>query len=77
MQANGLALEYQRDYTAARGDLNVFDLVNEPCASGKCSVFGLSFAKKRSDSFVIQARPFRNDAADSLVVAEDTGETLL
>jgi hypothetical protein len=42
MKMNALALEYQRDYVAARRDLNVFDLVNNPSASGKCRVFGLS-----------------------------------
>ena len=40
-QPNGLALEYQREYGSARGNLDVADLVNNPMASGKCRVFGL------------------------------------
>ena len=35
MQPNALALEYQRDYGTAHGDLNVLDLVNNPAANGK------------------------------------------
>ena len=46
MQPNALALEYQRDYGTAHGDLNVFDLVNNPAANGKCHVFGLSLSKQ-------------------------------
>src|SRR5258706_2406488 len=36
-----LAMEYQLEYGGARGDLNVSDLVNNPCANGKCSVNSL------------------------------------
>src|SRR2546430_12622633 len=42
MTSNALALEYQRDYVASRRNLNVFDLVNNPSANGKCRVFGLT-----------------------------------
>ena len=45
-QPNALALEYQRDYGTARGELNILDLVNNPAANGKCRVFGLSFPVK-------------------------------
>ena len=71
MKANALALEYQRDYLAARGDLNVFDLVNNPSASGKCSVFGLSFGEKTGDDIFIKGRAVGDNTADSFVVAED------
>jgi hypothetical protein len=48
-QPNALALEYQRDYGTAHGDLNILDLVNNPAANGKCRVFGLSFSEQRTD----------------------------
>lgn len=43
---NGLALEYQRDYGTAFRDLDISDIVNNPAASGKCSVLSLSFEEK-------------------------------
>jgi hypothetical protein len=46
---NGLALEYQRDYGTAHGNLNVFNLVNNPAANSKCSVFGLGFEEELSN----------------------------
>lgn len=47
---NALALEYQRDYGSARGNLDILNLVNNPCANGVCSVFGLtdSFLSSKS-----------------------------
>lgn len=35
---DALALEYQPDYGTAFGDLDVFDLMNNPSANGVCSV---------------------------------------
>jgi hypothetical protein len=71
MQSNALAFEYQRDYVAARRDLNVFDLVNDPTASGKCCILGLGFPEKSFDDLLAQLRSFGNDATDSLLVAEN------
>ena len=71
MKMNALALEYQRDYTAARRDLNVFDLVNNPSASGKCRVFGLSFGEKSLDDFLVELRSLGDNGADSFVIAKD------
>ena len=71
MKMSALAFEYQRDYVAARGDLNVFDLVNNPSANGKCRVFGLSFGEKSFDDFLIELRSLGNDAADPFVIGKD------
>jgi len=76
MKANALALEYQRDYLAARGDLNVLDLVNNPGANGKCRVFGLSFTKKASDDFLVELSSLCDDAADPFVVTKDIRQEL-
>lgn len=40
---DALALEYQRDYGSAGGDLNIADLVNNPGANGVCRVLRLGF----------------------------------
>jgi hypothetical protein len=71
MKSNGLALEYQRDYAAARGNLNISHLINNPSANGKCSVFGLSFGKQSFNDFLSQLRALNHDVSDSFVVAED------
>ena len=71
MEMNALALEYQRDYVAARRNLIVFDLVNNPCASGKCRVFGLSFGEQTFDDCLIELRSLGNNAADSFVIGKD------
>jgi hypothetical protein len=73
MKSNALALEYQRDYIAARRDLDVLDLVNNPSANGKCSVFGLSFGKKAGYNFLVELGSLSDDAANPFVVAENVG----
>jgi hypothetical protein len=45
-ELNALPLEYQCHYGTASGDLDVSHLINNPVASGKCRVFGLSFEEK-------------------------------
>lgn len=49
LELNALALEYERDYGTAHGDLDVTSLVNNPVASGKCRVFGLGFQEETLD----------------------------
>jgi hypothetical protein len=46
---DGLALEYERDYGTASGNLSISDLVNNPAANGICRVFGLSPTKQLGD----------------------------
>lgn len=70
MSTNALALEYQRDYGSARRNLDVFDLVNNPCASGKCRVFGLSLTEKGSHSFFADIGVFRDNSTDSFLIAQ-------
>jgi len=68
---NALALEYQRDYGSALGDLNVLDLVNNPAASGKCSIFGLSLSEKIGDLRVVKFGPVFDDRANALLIRKD------
>jgi hypothetical protein len=70
MEFNGLALEYQRYYGAAHGDLNVFDLVNNPAANGKCRVLCLSFSKESSDLVVRDVGTLRDNRANPFVIAQ-------
>ena len=68
---NGLALEYQRDYGSARGNLDVFDLVNNPAANGVCSVFGLGFEEQLSNRFFIEFRALLNNRTNPVVLDID------
>jgi len=52
VESDALAFEYKRDYGTAGRNLDVAHLVNNPAASGKCSVFGLSFQEKAGDVFL-------------------------
>ena len=76
MKSNALALEYQRDYVASRGDLNVLDLVNNPGASGKCRVFGLRFEEQPFDDFLREIRSLGQDCPDSPLVASNPSQPL-
>ena len=69
---SGLALEYQRDYGTASGNLDISDLVNNPAANGVCRVFGLRLTKEASDVLFTEVGVFRDDRSDSLLVAEDS-----
>ncbi len=64
---NGLALEYQRNYGAARGNLDVFDLVNNPAANGICSVFGLSFEEQLSNRFFVEFRALLHNRTNPIM----------
>ena len=69
---DALSLEYQRDYGSAFRDYEISDLVNDPRASGVCSVFGLGFEEESLDLFLGQLRPLFDDGADPLLVSEQS-----
>ena len=69
---DALALEYQRDYGTAHGDLNIADLMNNPAANGECRVLGLGFQEQPVDLFVRQPRSFLKDLADPSLVRKKT-----
>ena len=71
-ELDALSLEYQRDYGIACGNLDVFDLVNNPAANGVSRVFGLGSPEEVSDSAWAEIGVFRNDRPDALLVAKDT-----
>lgn len=68
---DALALEYQGDYGTACGDLNIFDLMNNPTASGKCSVFGLSLTEKGLDFPVPKFGAVFDDRTNALLIRKD------
>eukprot|EP01136_Pigoraptor_vietnamica_P022573 Opistho-1_new@73877 len=70
-QHDGLALEYQREYGSARGNLDVSNFVNNPAASGKCRVFGGRLTKEAFDLGRGDAGAFDEDASDPFLVRED------
>src|SRR5207245_2726242 len=53
---DALALEYQRDYGTARGNIDVHDLMNDPGANGVCRVFGLSLSNEWLDAFRVESK---------------------
>ena len=65
---DALALEYQRDYGTAHGDLNIADLMNNPTANGECRVLGLGFQEQPVDLFSRQPRSFLKDLTDPSLV---------
>lgn len=71
MQNDALSLEYKRNYGTASGNLEVSDLINNPAASGKCSVFGLGLEKEPFDFSRIQFGSVRYDSANATLIAQD------
>jgi hypothetical protein len=72
VELDALALEYQRDYGIASGNLNVLDLVNNPTANGVCRVFGLRPSEEVSDSAWAEIGVLRDDRADPLLITQDS-----
>lgn len=68
---SALALEYQGDYGSAFGNLDILDLVNDPAANGKCSIFGLCLGEKVGDLRVVKFGSVFDDRADALLVRKD------
>ena len=65
-------LEYQGNDLRASGDLSIFDLMNNPAASGKCSVFGLGFSKESLDVRLRQIGAILDDRTDTFLIRQDT-----
>ena len=64
-----LALEDERNYGDARGDLKISDLVNNPNANGICSVLGLLLDEEGLDLSRGQLGSLVENRADSLLVS--------
>jgi len=71
---NALALEYQRDYGTAGRDLDIAHLMNNPAASGKCRVFGLSLTEQPLDLLLAHIGALGDDAPYSRLIAQDAVE---
>ena len=65
LQLDGPALEYQGLYGSPVGDLNVFDLVNNPAASGVCRVVGGFFSKELGDIAFREIGSLNDNLGDS------------
>ena len=72
IQLNALPLEYERDYGTAKRDMNVADLINNPAASGKCSVFGLRLEEELINVLFPNSGPFRNYGTNPVLVTHNT-----
>src|SRR5690349_13466511 len=76
MRSDALALEYQRYYGTARGNLNVANLVNNPAANCKCSVFGLGLAEQLWNGRLGKLSPLFQDSSNAPVIAANVVEHL-
>ena len=76
MKADALALEYQRYYGTARGNLKVSDLVNNPAANSECRVFSLGLPEEFWDERLLNFGSLFQDRADPGMVAEDVVQHL-
>ena len=68
---NALALEYEREYGSAHGNLDIANIVNNPAANGKCGVFGTSFGEQGVNLFPPDLRTLDQNAPNPLNVASD------
>ena len=75
-QPNGLALEYQRDYGTARGDLKVLDLINNPAANGKCRVLSLGLSEELPDVRFFDPRTLFDDCSYAGMMGQNIGKPL-
>ena len=76
MELNALALEYQRYYGTARGNLKVSDLVNNPAANSECSVLSLGLPEQFWDQRLVKFGTLFQYRTDSCMVAENVVEHL-
>ncbi len=66
-----LSLEYKLLNGAARGNLDIADLVNNPLASGIVRIFGYGFEEQLVDLLGGQAGPVCDDRAEFLFVGDE------
>ncbi len=72
LDLDALALEYQRDYGTARGELDISDFVNNPFINCVSSIFSLSFPEKLSDLPIGEICVLRDNVPNSPLVTQDT-----
>lgn len=65
---NGLALEYQREYGTAHGNVDLSNLINNPAANGICRVLGLSLKEEFRYSGLFEFRVRLDDLPDAELV---------
>ena len=70
-RSNGLALEYQRYYGTARGNLKVADLVNNPAANSEISVLSLGLPEEFWNNRLIYFGSLFEDSPNPAVVVRD------
>ena len=69
---DALALEYQRDYGTARGDLDISDIVNNPFVNCVYGIFRLGFTEKALDLPLREIGMLGDDLPNPFLVTEDT-----
>ena len=58
IEMDALPLEYKLQNRAARGNLDVANLINDPARAGVCGVFGLGLEKQPIDFFRVETGVF-------------------
>lgn len=71
IESNALALEYERLYGHARGDLNIADLVNNPAGGGVGRVFGPGFEEEIGCFLGGDGRVLHENVRDAALVRLD------
>ena len=70
MQANALALEYQRDYRSAFRYVDITDVVDKPLVKGEGRVFGPGFSEEILSLSAVQFGTFDKDVPDPALVTK-------
>lgn len=60
-----LSLEYESRYGTARGDLDVWYLINNPSANGLCSVHSVSLPEEGAYLGLSELRALLDDVGDA------------
>ena len=71
MESDALALEYQRYYGTARGNVDIADLINNPAANSKCSVLGLGLPEQFWNNRIGKLSPLFQNSSDPTVIARN------
>jgi len=70
MKPNALALEYQRDYGTAHGNIDITNVLDQPFLKGECRVFGPGFAEKLDSLPGVQVGTFLQNSANPFLVVK-------
>ena len=70
-EMNALPLEYKGYYGTARGDFDISNIINNPAATGKCRVLGLSLSEESLRVLLAELSSRSNQIAQPCMIADD------